>query len=55
MEEKTKVRLYLLFICSISLILTVIGLATMQTEAFAIFCSIFAYAFIMLFWNESKK
>lgn len=55
MEEKTKIRLYLFFICLISLIITVTGLATMHIETFAVFYSIFAYAFIMLFWNESRK
>lgn len=55
MEEKMKSRLYLLFFCIISFILTVVGLATAFMEAFIVFCSIFAYAYIMLFWNEVRK
>lgn len=55
MEEKVKFRLYLLFVCIISLLFTVVGLATAFMEAFLVFFSIFAYAIIMLFWNESRK
>ena len=55
MKEKMKFRLYLLFVCIISFILTVVGLGTAFIEAFMVFYSIFAYSYLMLFWNESKK
>jgi uncharacterized membrane protein YphA (DoxX/SURF4 family) len=55
MEDRVRFRWYLLFVCIISFILTLIGLATAFMEAFLVFFSICAYAYIMLFWNESKK
>ncbi len=55
MEEKMRFRLYLLFVSIISFLFTLVGLATAFMEAFLVFFSIFAYAVIMLFWNESRK
>ncbi len=55
MEEKTRIRLYLLFFCITSFVLTIVGLTTSFIEAFVVFCSMFAYAYIMLFWNEARK
>lgn len=55
MEEKMRIRLYLLFFCLTSFLLTVAGLTTAFIEAFVVFCSLFAYSYIMLFWNEARK
>jgi hypothetical protein len=55
MEEQVSCRIFLLFICTVSLLLAVGGLTAASTEGFIVFGAIFAYAFIMLFWNETRE
>ncbi len=55
MREKIRIRLYLIFFCLVSFILTVVGLTSAFVEAFMVFCSMFAYSYTMLFWNEARK
>lgn len=55
MEEKIGIRLYLISFCLTSFVLTVVGLTTGSIEAFVVFCSMFAYSYVMLFWNEARK
>lgn len=55
MEEQMSSRIFLLFICIVSLILAVGGLTAASPEGFIVFGAIFAYAFIMLFWNETNE
>ena len=54
MNEKTKIRLFLLFFCIVTFSLTIISLIDHYTKGFIIFYCLFAYYFIILFWEETK-
>lgn len=54
MEEKTKIRLYLLFFCVVTFSLTIISLKDAYTIGFTVFYGLFAYCFLVLLWEETK-
>jgi len=55
MNEKTKIRLFLLFFCALTFLLAIISLTNAYIKEFIVFYCLFAYYFIVMFWEETKK
>ena len=55
MSEKTKIRLFLLFFCALTFFLTIISLTNVYIKEFIVFYCLFAYYFIVMFWEENKE
>lgn len=55
MNEKTKVRFFLLFFCAVTFLLTIISLTKVNIKEFIVFYCLFAYYFIVMFWEETRS
>jgi len=55
MNEKTKIRLFLLFFCALTFFLALISLANVCIKEFIVFYSLFAYYFLVMLWEETKE
>jgi len=55
MNEKTKIRLFLLFFCALTFFLTIISLTNVYIKEFIVFYCLFAYYFIAMLWEETRE
>jgi len=55
MNEKTKIRLFLIFFCALTLFLTITSLTNVYIKEFIIFYCLFAYYFVVMLWEETKE
>ena len=53
MNEKTKIRLFLLFFCALTFFLALISLTKVYIKEFIVFYCLFAYYFIVMFWEAT--